>query len=267
MIPPPAAYLKLPYNTAAKYEGKHPGSRALVISNGHSTSHIVDKKAVLKNYFDCIIVVNRGFEFFDDVADYHVVCEKISPTSMNRLYMTLNAGNYRTDMPRFFNWKGIQHYDSRYNVHKLVRNYFDGKPNIRRYSNGTTEGLLIGYPSSNNMALGSVTLSSMHLASILGAKEIYLIGADMMFKDNSDHFYQDRAYRDGQKQTKAKNLNHVVSVEHRGKTYQTTDYFRDSATCIDKFIKDSFSKELQVFDFSDGLITAATPLDPVEFFK
>jgi hypothetical protein len=106
----------------------------------------------------------------------------------------------------------------------------------------------------------------MHLAGILGAKEIFLIGADMMFKDDSDHFYKDRQYRDGQKHIKPENRNNIVNVHFRGQSYETTDYFRDSAECIDTLIEDVFSKELEVFDFSDGLITAATPLDPEEFF-
>lgn len=260
-------YLKLPYDTPEKYKNTYPNSRVLIISNGHSTRAILDKKKEIRDKFDCILLVNSGFKYFDDICDFHMICEKISPTSANRVYKDLNAGNYRTDVPRFFNWKGIENYDPKYNIHKLARNYFGGKPNLRTYCHNSQEGILIGPPSKRGLSLGSVTLSSMHLACILGAKEIYLIGADMMFKDDSDHFYQDRQYRDGQKHIKPENRNNIVTVQFQGKTYETTDYFRDSAKCIDDLIKNVFSKEVEVFDFSDGLIQAAKPLDVKEFLN
>lgn len=247
------------------FENKYPNSRVLIISNGHSTKGILDKKHKLKEYFDTIIIVNSGFMYFDDIADFHIICEKISEHSSNRIWQELNAGDYRVDMPRIFNWKGIENYDSRFNIHKLRREYFGGKPNIRSYKKDGIEGLLIGPTNEQNFSLGSVTLSSMHFAAMLGASEIYLIGADMIFKDEYDHFYPDRAYRDIPVGTKKENDNNVVTVEFDGKQYQTTDYFRDSARCIDKLIVDIFSKELRVFDFSNGLIQEARAADITKF--
>jgi len=259
------SYLDLKLKTPEVFEGTRPNSKVLIISNGNSTAGIVDKKNILKKFFDAIIVVNLGLKYFDDISDFHIVCEKISDTSDNKVFPELNAGKYRLDVPRLFNWKGIEYYDPKYNIHKITRNRFDGNPDIRHYRKGNSEGLLIGPASSNNLSLGSVTLSSMHFACMLGASEVYLIGADMMFKDESDHFYPDRAYRDGQKQTKAKNKNHVVEVELNGRTYQSTDYFRDSAKCIDDMIVGPF-KDVKVYDFSAGLITKAIPLKVDDFF-
>jgi len=180
----------------------------------------------------------------------------------------LNSGKYRTDVPRFFNWKGIDSYDKRYNLHKIVRCSYDGKPNIRSYKTSGKEGLLVGPPSSRKMALGTVIVPAMHLAAILGSAEIFLIGVDLVFKGDYDHFYNDKVYRDGtgQECVKPANKVHVVDVLFKGTKHKTTDYFKESAGCIDNMIVNQF-KDIRVYDFSDGLINNAIKANVDDVFN
>jgi len=262
----PKAYKEAKYNIPDVFEGKHPNSKVLIISSGPSTKEILPYKKEIKKYFDVVIAVNHGFKYFDELTDYHIVTEKPSPT--NHVAEMLNEAEYRRDIPRIINWKGLPHYNHKYNLHKIVRQEIRDGFSVRKYTQvDGSEGMLTGKPNKRNMAVGSVTLSSMHLACILGASEIYLIGADMIFKDQYDHFYPDNQYRDPNQQNKVKPVNrvHVVEVEHNGKKYTTTDYFRDSAVCINEMIKTTFSS-VKIHDFSDGLITTAIPLKVDEFF-
>jgi hypothetical protein len=246
------------------------GKSALVISSGHSTEKLLKYKDHIKEKFDVVIVVNYAFQFFDDVMDFHVMVEKISKSSKinNTMPDLLQNGNYRTDVPRIINWKGIDQYDKRYNLHKTGRCNFNGKPNIREYKHNGQAGLLTGPVSSQGFALGSVTLSAMHFAAILGVSDIYLIGAEFIFKDDFDHFYKDRVYRDRQVLLKKSNRHIIVDMEHNGRTYKTTKYFAESAKHIDSIVEKQFNEAgINVFDFSDGLISNVKKLDVDEFFS
>lgn len=261
-----ASYEGVQLNTPEVFIGKHPDSKVLVISNGSSTNKIMPHIDRLKDYFDVIISVNHGFKYFDDVIDYHMVTEKPSPT--NLVAQMLDEGEYRKDVPRIINWKGIEKYSDRYNMHKIIRHPIEEGFDIRKYKQNGYEGMLTGKPNKRNMAVGSVTLSSIHLACMFGASEVYLIGADMIFKGESDHFYKDNQYRDKSIQDKIKPANrvHLIEIDHKGGKHTTTDYFKDSAECINEMIITVF-KDIKVFDFSDGLITTAISLDVEEFFE
>lgn len=263
-------YKDVKLQTPSVFRNKFIGKNALVISSGHSTSAILDNKDAIRNSFDVIIMVNYAFQYFDDIADFHIVVEKTSKSTKNNIiYQILNDGDYRTDIPRIINWKGINLYDKRYNLIKTTRNNFDGNPNIRKYVCNGVEGLLTGPRSVQGFALGSVTLSAMHFAAILGVESIYLIGADLIFKDNFDHFYKDRVYRDGQLNVKSKSNRHkIVNVNKDGESYKTTQYFAETAGHIDTVIENEFNRNgIKVFDFSDGLITKAISVDVREVIK
>lgn len=240
------------------FENTRVGQNALIISNGHSTREILNKKALVREKFNTIIAVNRGFEHFDDIIDFHIVAEKTSKTSDNTVYEHLSAGDYRVDVPRLINWKGVDLYPNKYNKYKITRSNFDFKPNILKYSHNNMEGLLVGPIGKQNFSLGSVTLCAMHFCGMLGVKNIYLIGADMCFKDNFDHYYNDTVYRNRPKHFKKANAHKIVQVNHNGNTYDTTEFFKESAEYIDKVINELFRpKGIEIYDFSNGLIQKA----------
>jgi hypothetical protein len=264
------AYKDVKLQTPSVFRNKFLGKSALVISSGHSTSNILESKRKIRENFDVIIVVNYAFQYFDEIVDFHIVVEKTSKSTKNNIiHELLSKGDYRTDVPRIINWKGINLYDKRYNIFKTTRNNFDGSPNLRKYVCRGREGLLSGPKGTQGFSLGSVTLSAMHFAGILGVKDIYLIGSDFIFRDEFDHFYKDRMYRDGQSNVKSKaNRHKIVDVEKNGKVYKTTQYFAESAEYMDSVVDGCFRKSgIEVFDFSDGLITKATRANIHDFLK
>ena len=259
-------YYDVQLETPSVFKGAHKGSSVLIISNGPSAKFVLENKQLCRDRFDVIITTNHGFKDFEDIADYHLCTEKTSPT--NKVPEMLNSGSYRTDLPRIFNWKGIETYDSKYNLFKTTRLPYQPGFYIMEYEqNNGQHGLFTGPVNSRNMATGSVTLQCMHLSAIFGAKEIFLIGADLIFRGEHDHYYPDNQYRDPEEQGKLKPKNrvHIVEVEHEGKTYQTTDYFRDSAECLDDMITGPFVN-IPTYDFSNGLVSKAIKLDVNNFF-
>jgi len=248
------------------FEGTALNSNVLIIASGHSTKSIVDKKDQLRKHFDKIIVCNYAFEFFDEIADFHIVAEKTSKTSTNYVYKKLSEGNFRTDLPRIVNWKGIEMYPERYNLIKTARSNFGGKPDIRKYAIGSNEGLLIGDVGSQSFSLGSILLCAMHFAGMIGASSIYMIGADLCFKDEYDHFYKDSVYREPPKIVKKKNAHKIIDVDLSGKTYKTTLFFKESAECISSSIA-TFFKGIRIVDFSDGLIVGTDKQRIAEHLK
>jgi len=256
--------LKLP--TPDVFEGTKQNSKVLIISSGHSVKNILQHKEKLKNKFDVILACNYSFQFFDDIIDFNIVTEKTSDGSKNTVYKILRDGKFRKDVPRIVNWKGIELYPNRYNLIKTTRSNFAFSPNIRKYKCGSHEGLLIGPIGKQNFSLGSVSLSAMHFAAMLGANEIYMIGADMCFKDQFDHFYNDRAYRDRPSELKKANAHKIIKVNLKNQVYDTTEFFKESAEYIDKLIPSLF-KDIKIFDFSDGLLMTPKKLDINTFLQ
>lgn len=257
-------YADMNFDTPEVFKDKYKDKNVLIISGGNSTSQILHRKQEVRDKFDCIITVNYAFSEFDDIIDFHLVTEKIAEN--NWVYKKLNDGKFRTDVPRILNWKGILQYDNRYNIYKTARSNFNGNPDVREYKKDGHEGLLIGSASSQSFGLGSVTFSAMHLSGILGAKSIYLIGADMVFKDNYDHFYKDRVYRDEQHKVKISNRHKIITVECNGKTYETTLYFKETAEYINKMANEYF-KDIEINDFSDGLLENFNKLNIDKFLS
>lgn len=257
-------YEDLKYNTPDVFENKFKNSKVLIIGGGHSTKLILDKKEELRNKFDVIIACNYVFQFFDDIVDFHIVTEKTSKTSNNNVYEALKGKDYNLNTVRIVNWKGIELYPQKYNIVKTTRSNFKYNPNIRKYKTNDGEGLLIGPVGKQNFSLGSVMLSALHFSTIIGSDEIYMIGADMCFKDEYDHFYNDSVYRS--QEMKKKNIHNIIKVRLNDSDYETTEFFKQSAEYIDKLLLTTF-KDIRVYDFSDGLLNTPSKLDIKEFLK
>lgn len=258
------SYEDLPFPKPNIFEGRSLNSKILIIGSGHSTKQILNQKELLRESFDIIIACNYSFQFFDDIIDYHIVTEKTSKSSNNNVYKSLSAGNFRKDVVRIVNWKGLDLYPSHYTLIKTTRSNFDYNCNVRKYKNNNKEGLLIGPPGKQKFSLGSVMLSAMHFSAILGAAEIYMIGADMCFKDEYDHFYNDQAYRNSV--AKIGNAHNIVQVELNGRNYDTTEFFKESAEYIDKAIELYFLG-INIYDFSDGLLRKPIKITIDNFLK
>ncbi len=101
---------------------------------------------------------------------------------------------------------------------------------------------------------------------MLGASKVYLIGIDLLFRDQYDHFYKDHIYRKPGAEVKKANMHNIVEVEANDNKYQTTLYFKESAEFIDKVIPTWFG-DIEVFDFSNGLLKSPKKLHLHEFMK
>jgi hypothetical protein len=259
-IPNPQ-YLSMKYKTPQSLKGQHPNSDILIIGTGVSTQKILKYKDRLKEKFDAIIGVNFSTKDFENEMDYHVIAEK----GMLKLFMNKVDEKYvyRKDLPRVFNWKIIKKYPNDMNFIKSNRNSFDGDYDIREYQHNNTEGLLIGPMTSDNLSAGTVILQSMHLACIMGAKNIYLSGADYVFSKEFDHYYKDKMYRDIKRDWQTP----IITVSHNGEEYQTLRYFKESADFLNSFIVDLKKHDVGVHSFSNGLLTEANLVDIDSFME
>ena len=258
-------YVSTPYKTPNDYKNKYSGATGLIIGTGVSTSNILPYKDELKKHFDVIVGVNFATKDFESQMDFHVVAEK-DPVN---IYVEMNKPdiNNRLDLPRVFNWKTIPKYPKNLNFIKMMRNPFSGKPNIREYRYNGTEGLLAGPTTVDGLSAGTVILQALHMTCILGCENIYLVGADFVFSEKYDHYYQDRLYRGDTKKPKDWGTP-LIEVNHDGKKYQTLRIFKDSADYIN-YVIDNLCKPAgaNVYSFSDGLVTNAIPADAKTFFN
>ena len=261
-------YFDCSLKTPEEFIGTKPNSKILVIGSGDSTAKLLQYKDKLHDKFDAVICLNYSFREFDDVSDFHIVVENQKPTDPITVPGAVNDGNYRLDIPRIVNWQGHDLYDPKHNLYKTTRSNFFFKPDIRKYKHNNSEGLLYWKPKSRGWSSGTAALSGMHFAALLGADEIYLIGCDMCFKSEYDHYYKDKVYRDPDhvKKVQPKHRMDIVQVQLGDKTVSTTNLFRDAAETLDELIPTVF-KGVNVFDFSDGLVTKAQKLDIDEFMK
>lgn len=256
-------YKDMKYKTPEALKGKYAGKSFLIIGSGSSTRDIIKYKDKLKEKFDVIIGINLATLEFEQQMDYHFIIEK-NPAKM---YKPMKDGLhiYRKDLPRILNWKAIRYFPKDIEIYKATRNRFDNGPKIRDYKVGDTEGLLMGPPDSKGLSAGSAAMCALHLASIMGAKDIYLVGTDLVFKGQYDHFYPDQHYR--KSTTKLANRSPIVKVTHNGKERETTEFFQHSAKFFDTVIETLCKPAgITVYDFSDGLITKATPVNMDDFF-
>ncbi len=257
------SYDTLNYQTPQDLANIHDGKRFLIIGSGTSTKQLVPFKDQIKDKFDVVIGINLTTLEFEKQMDYHLIVEK----NPKKMYEPMNNGthNYRRDLPRILNWKAIGYFPEDIKIYKTTRNRFDGKADIRKYVHGGREGLLIGPPDSKGLSAGTSTMQALHLAAIMGAKEIYVVGLDLLFRDQFDHFYPDNIYR--KSTTKKANRSPIVKVKHKGKEYESTEFFRESAKFFDFVITTYCKKEgISVYDFSDGLVTKAIAVDMNKYF-
>lgn len=261
-------YFDCKLDTPEKFAGSIAGGKVLVISGGDSTASILKYKDKLRNKFDAIICVNYSFREFDDISDFHITVERQKATDQITVPGAITDGKYRDDIARLVNWNGSELYNPKHNLYKTTRSNFYYKPDIRKYKHNGSEGLLYWKPKSNGWSSGSATLSAMHFATILGADDVYIIGSDLYFKSEYDHYYKDKVYRDPEftKKVQPKHRVGIVDVKIGGKVVKTTNLFRDAAETINELIPTVFGS-VNIFDFSEGLITVAMPLNIDEFMK
>lgn len=218
--------------------------KALIIGSGPSTADLVPYRTSLK-YFDIIIGLNATFMHWDDVLTHHLITEKHFAQQD-----IINQTNWSKTTPRWVNYKSIGKYNPIYSLQPITRLPLPPNHNLRRFIPGDPPGLLTGPLNKQGLSLGSVLLQAIHLAYIHQATDIYTIGADLQFRGEYDHYYEDRYYRD----RVSNHPNAAKPIKTNG--ISTTDYFYESAPVIDYYMENHFKANF--YDFSAGLLRYPT---------
>jgi hypothetical protein len=259
------AYKSIKYKTPQGFKDMHKGQSVLIIGTGPSTANLVQYKGCIKCKFGAVIGLNFATNDFEDLLDYHVILEK-NP-DMAYTEMKNEPDRFRKDLPRILNWKTLDKFPQDLNIYKATRENFGFSPDIKNYEHDGKEGLLIGPQDPQGLSAGTVLLNGIHLACIMGFSDIYIIGADLMFKSKqSDHYYKDNNfYRKGKR--KKTNMSPIVTVKHDGVEYETTQFFAHSAKYIDEVIKNHcVPAGINVYDFSNGLLKEPLKIKIDDFF-
>jgi hypothetical protein len=259
-----------PERTVAVLEGRHPGSRVLIVGTGPSAKRILPYDDRLHDRWDVVIGLNgsvehlRNLDYFLSVESkaylwdwYHFVTDPrvVRCVSESGARLGEEAGQPDTQ-PGYY----------------LIRHVYEQPVDIRHYANAAGEvGLLVGPPGETGLGPGTVTLQAIHFASMLGARTIHVIGADMHFQAGTQHFYGENEYGtevvDGKRYHRLdveNRLNPIVEVIHpeTGQVVETTLHFRESAEFLDVVIRDLLPPVgIELTDFSHGLISTAARAD------
>lgn len=254
--------VKLP--TPHAFKNKHRDCSALLMGTGDSAKTFIPYKDKIKDRFDVVIGLNFITNDFEDILDYHMIMEKDPVASYTEMHAT---GKYRRDLPRILNWKTLHKFPQDLNIYKATRANFGGKYDITKYKHNGQEGVLVGPQKGKGLSVGSVMLNALHLACIMGCSDIYMVGADLMFKGKYDHYYNDNNFYRKSK-TKKANRSPIVNVKHNGSTHQSTQFFVESAEFMDEVIVNKCRPiGIDAYDFSDGLLKAPLQLMTRNFFE
>lgn len=253
-------YKKINLPTPNELYNKFVGRSAIIIGTGMSTKKLVPYKNRLGE-FDLVVGLNFATKDFEHQLTHHLVLEK-NPIAVWK-DMEARPDYYRKDLPRILNWKSLHHFSRQYNLYKATRSNFEGRPNILRYKMGNEEGFMNG-PVSHGFSLGSVGLHGLHLACFMGCRNIYMIGIDLIFGQEYDHYYQDKYYRDSKTE---KHKSKVIEIQHQGQIRETSEFFYESSKYINKVIREQCEPaKINVYNFSDDSLVDAEYVNIDTFF-
>ena len=247
-------------------EGRHVGARVLVVATGPSAQQVVPFDDRLHERYDVVIALNgsvsriTNLDYFVSVESqahlwdwYHTPLPERVQRCVSESGLRLARESGRPDAQAD---RSLLH----------LRHVYENPVDIRHYRNAAgEEGLLVGPRGDTRLGRGTVSLQAIHFASLLGAREIHLIGADLHFHGPVQHFYGENEY--GTHEVDGKRY-HALDVETRmnpieiaihprsGEAVETTLHFRESAEFIDEVVRTYLPPAgVSVVDFSDGLLT------------
>lgn len=248
-------------------EGRHPGSRILIVATGPSAKEVLPFDGRLHERYDVVVGLNGSVTMVEEI-DYFLSVESKAylwdwyhhplPARVTRCVSESGL--------RFAEEEGRPDAQADRSL-LLLRHVYEHEPDIRHYRNQAgEEGILVGPRGVSGLGRGTVSLQAIHFASMLGAREIHLIGADLHFRGPIQHFYGQHEYGthevDGKRYHKLdieKRMNPVETTTHprSGETVESTLHFVESAGYIDDVVRRVLPPAgISVVDFSDGLLAA-----------
>jgi hypothetical protein len=185
------------------------GGKALIVLGGSSGKDWQKLRDQIKP--DVILGAN-GTCFEIDNLDYHLVCENLHMAAgkanlgdkrYKRIVEILSFNhNAEVRMISFLNWKGTILVDDRIKAIKIKRmgelgenwNSQFERFCFREYGDGFLSGPMFDHPGALSSSriqfrVGTVGTQLLHLAGILGVKEVHTIGFDLCFKDVEKHHW------------------------------------------------------------------------------
>jgi len=217
----------------------------LIIGNGPSTKSILNKKLD----YDVVIGVNRAMEHFP--LDYWMVMEADAihydwlKNTKNKCPLICNK-KIAHRLPNKNTIPCWRKYEDHFNLSNPFIYKHDAKPFIKKGD----EALLIGPINKIGLSVGTVVSQAIHFACILNVGKIDIIGFELFFDKNVDHYYGGQFYRDDiKKHTRDKDGLKLVTVD--GKL--TVNYFADSVPFLRKLIK-NVRKERELNILSRSLL-------------
>lgn len=253
--------------------GLHAGARVVVLANGPSASGYKRQPG------DIVIACNNSLKLRPD-ADYWLVAEG---GAYKYPWLWQYAGKVRPETTvvwdRFIsaacNGHGGDNLLDAYGgaflsrvIWALRHEVTDGF-SIRSYllPNGKQGGLALY--RLNDEPVGTVTMQAIHLAGILGAKEVHLWGAEFYFPGGEQHADDWKPYTDKDGPCGLVRFELLpyepplslvggttppLALERDGGPYESTRLFLDSARALRRFIA-GIANELPVIDHSAGLLS------------
>jgi hypothetical protein len=249
------------YSTPGMFCDTALGKSAILIGTGPSAQDILKYKSIIKNKFDVAIGVNFSIADFEDVLDFHLIMES-KPTKIAK-WMNDNH-DFSLNLKRVFNQRSIRLFDPRFSFVKAKRGYYGNNFNVRKYSED--DGLLFAYKDIIGGA--TVMLQAMHFACILGCSSMYLIGAELYFRDQRYYFDNQEEHNLSIHKTICRPEYNPISIEHNGESVYSIETYIGSAMCMNKFIlSECVPAGIKVFDFSGGLVTEAEQINIDSFMS
>ncbi len=201
-----------------KYKDTCRGKRIFVIGNGPSLT--IEDLNKLHEHKEICIASNRMYKAYDKTdfrADYYVMedqsaIEDSGKDLKNIPGNLLIADGYHVERPDYI-IKGIQYFH-------IILASPGFLPNYPKFSGDISKGLYRGY---------TVTYCSLQLAAYLGAKEIYLLGVDHSYSDNSiaeeNHFIKNYYTDDEKEKYREMYKSATFEIEKATKAYEAAEVY------------------------------------------
>jgi len=192
----------------SKLNGVYRGGIALIVLGGISSK---DWESVFSMVRPDVILGANGTCFKIDNLDYHLVVENLHMAAgrarkgEERYQRIMEILTYqhraKTRLVSFLSWDLLEDKSNAISIKRMgelgddYEEQFD-RFSFRRYGDGFLSGPMFLHPGALTsprikFRVGSVGTQLLHLAGILGAKEVHTIGFDLCFKDPKRHHFYD----------------------------------------------------------------------------
>lgn len=249
------------YKAMQALEGKYMDGVALVVLGGPSGKNWQQLKEEVKP--DVILTANGAAQIG---ADYWLLAENMHYQHLEATRMKserakgfmdmINAPNdAKTRLISHRTWDLIK---DRRNCIRIRRVGWEklSDPSLREYGDGFLYGPLFKRPDcvqpKINFHVGTVGTHLLHLAGILGCREVHTIGFDLCFREGDHHWYKHPKYEPDRFRTAQMFTTFVP--DNGGPPLDTAHDMIDAAVFLNSiewlFIRD----ELEWTDHSDGLL-------------